>query len=351
MKKRILALIMGLVMVAALAGCGKEEGVSNEKIVISQYKGMDVEDVAVAEVTDTDIESDIQYTITTIAAEIAEEHGIKDRAAELGDSVVIDYVGTWNGEAFEGGTGTDYVLELGSGTFIDGFEDGIVGHTPGETFDLNLTFPEDYSNNEELAGQDVVFTVTFKAIVPTELTDALATYICGTETTVEEYKQQVKESLAASNAETAESEYQSNVLYAVIENCTIEEYPEDELAETISTIESEYSWVTYYGLDVASYFETYYGVTVEEVAKERLCWEYAVELIAEKEGITVTLEEYEEKLAEIAESYGYESAEEYETAYEEAYGEGSLKDALLQEIVCEWLVENNNRVEATAETE
>lgn len=84
------------------------------------------------------------------------------RAVEEGDTVAIDYVGKKDGVAFEGGTGS-YDLTIGSGAFIDGFEDGLIGHTIGETVDLNLTFPEDYGS-EDLAGQDVVFTVTINGI-------------------------------------------------------------------------------------------------------------------------------------------------------------------------------------------
>ncbi|MBQ8802384.1 MAG: trigger factor [Tyzzerella sp.] len=345
MKKRILALIMAVSMMAVLTGCGNGE-VSNDNITITKYKGIEVEEVAPEEVTDEAIESEILYTLQqTVAA----EHGIKDRAAELGDVVIIDYEGKRDGVAFEGGTDTGYRLELGSNSFIDGFETGIVGHMPGETFDLNLTFPEEYPNNPDLAGQAVVFTVTFHAIAPTELTDALATVICGTETTVEEYKQQVKEYLQESYEANAESKFSNAVITALLENCTVKNYDEDKLEEVKAQIESQYSYVTAYGMEVDAFLEMY-GTSVEKMAKEQLCWEYAVELIAEKEDLTISLEEYENKLAEIIEGSEY-TVESYEEAYEEMYGEGSLKIAMLQEKVSEWLLENCKRVEASEKSE
>mgnify|MGYP000361561996 FL=1 len=123
------------------------------------------------EVTDTDVEDSINSTLQTKST----QNDITDRPAQEGDVVTIDYEGKKDGVAFDGGTAQDQQLELGSGSFIDGFEDGIVGHNIGETFDLNLTFPEDYKS-EDLAGQAVVFTVTLdkisEVIVP-ELTDEL----------------------------------------------------------------------------------------------------------------------------------------------------------------------------------
>lgn len=341
MKKRVLALIMAASMMAAFTGCGSKE-ISNDNIKISQYKGLEVEEVAAAEVTDEEIESSIQYTLEVTAA----QYGIKDRAAQNGDKVIIDYVGKKDGEAFDGGTASDYALELGSGTFIPGFEEAIVGHMPGETFDINVTFPEDYQS-ESLAGQPVVFTITFDAIVPTELTDALATAIVGSETTVEEYKQTVKEDLEVSNAETAESSFENGVWTALINNCTVKKYDDEKLESWITVINDSYSmYASLYGMETDDYLNTYYGVTCEDLAKEQMCWEYAVELIAEKEKLTVSLEEYEERLTEEATQYGYEDPAEYETAYEEAYGEGKLEEYFLQQKVMEWLVDNSKAVKA-----
>ena len=329
-------------MVAALTACG-EKNVSDEKVEITEYKGIEIEKVEPTEVTEEAINSDIEYTLQTVAL----EHGIKDRAAVSGDTVIIDYVGKKDGVAFEGGTASDYALELGSGTFIPGFEDAIIGHKPGETFDINVTFPEEYQS-EELAGQPVVFTITFDAIVPTELTDTLATAIVGSETTVEEYKQMVKESLTENNKQTAQSEFENKVWTEVVSNCTVKNYDKDELESWKKIMEETYGYyASMYNMETEEYLSTYYKTSVEELAKEQLRWKYAAELIAKNENLTLSLEEYDKQLGEIATAYGYEDSAEYEKGYEEMYGEGSLKDMFLQQKVMKWLVDNAVEVEAT----
>ena len=184
MKKKIIAALVGICTVVVMTGCGNK-GISNDKITIKQYKGLEVEKVDPVEVTDTDVEDSINSTLQTKST----QNDITDRPAQEGDVVTIDYEGKKDGVAFDGGTAQDQQLELGSGSFIDGFEDGIVGHNIGETFDLNLTFPEDYKS-EDLAGQAVVFTVTLdkisEVIVP-ELTDELVAELSESAKTIEDY--------------------------------------------------------------------------------------------------------------------------------------------------------------------
>ena len=340
MKKKLLAFIVGLSMVAALTGCGKSE-ISNDKVSIGQYKGLKVDAVTAQEVTEEDIENSIAYTLEVTATEYADECGIKDRAAKDGDNVLIDYSGKIDGVAFDGGTAEKQTLVLGSGSFIDGFEDAIIGHMPGETFDINVTFQEEYGN-EELNGKDAVFTIVFHAIVPTELTDEIATALVGSATTVEEYKAIVKNDLEVSNASTAEAEFENAVYVAFLENCEMKEYPEDELEKWITFMEDSYSmYASMYGVDTDTFLQTYYGTTCEALAKEQILFKYATELVAEKEGISLSLEEYESLIAADAANYGYESVEAYEKAYDEYYGEGYLKSFILQEKVMDWLVENS----------
>ena len=112
---------------------------------------------AKTEVTDEVIENYINGNMLTT-------YPITDRAVEDGDLVTIDYVGKKDGEAFSGGSAEGYQLKIGSNTFIDGFEEGLIGVMPGDTVDLDLTFPESYSRNQDLAGQAVVFTVTLDKI-------------------------------------------------------------------------------------------------------------------------------------------------------------------------------------------
>ncbi len=340
MKKRILTFILGVAMMATLVGCGKDT-LSNDKVSIENYKGLEVEAVESKEVTEAEIDESIAYTLQVTAG----DYGITDRAAANGDTVIIDYEGKLDGVAFQGGTAQEQALTLGSGQFIPGFEEQVVGHMPGETFDINVTFPENYGN-EELNGKETVFTIVLHSIVPTEITDEIVTSLVGKEMTVEEYREVVRQDLEESNKLTAESNYANSVYSAFIKNCTLKDYAEEDLESWIQIMEDNYgAYAAYQGMETDEFLKQYYGVTCEDLAKEQLCFAYAAELVAEKEGITITLEEYDELLATQSANFGYESAEDYEKAYEESYGEGSLKDYFLQEKVVQWLVDNSVKVE------
>lgn len=340
MKKKMFALLISACAVMALTGCGNKE-ISNEKITIKQYKGLEVEKVEVEEVTDEDVELSIQSTLETLATSTE----ITDRAVQTGDVVTIDYVGKVDGVAFKGGTAEGESIEIGNSGYIDGFDDGIIGHTVGEVFDINVTFPEDYSLSEELAGADAVFTITLNKIeevtVP-ELTEDIVAQIVGSEMTVEEYKAQVREDLEASNQESADYNLEGYVWQALLDQCEVAEYPEDELEEMKTSITDQYStYAYYYGMEIEDFVEQYYGISVEEMAKQLIAQDYAIELIVEKEKITVTAAEYEEGLASYAEQYGYDDPEEFE----EVIGEDSIREVLLQKKVIEFLVDNCKQVE------
>ena len=344
MKKRLLAILLGVGMMASLAGCGGNT-ISNEMVSIKEYEGLKVEKVAAVEVTDKEVDESIAYTMEVTAAEYADEYGIKDRAAKDGDTVFIDYSGKLDGVQFEGGTAEKQTLKLGSDSFIDGFEDAIIGHKPGETFDINVTFPENYGK-EELNGQDVVFTIVFHSIVPTEITDEIASILMGEEITVEEYRAQVKEDLITSNEETAVADFENAVYMEFLENCEMKKYPEDELKQWSKVMEDSYSmYASYYGMETDEFLQMYYGTTIEKLAKEQILFKYAAELVAEEEGMTLSLEDYEKAIEEQAVEFGYDSAEEYEKAYNEYYGEGYLESYILQEKVMSWLVENSTTAE------
>lgn len=351
MKKKILSVAASVCAAALLlGGCSRE--ISNEYVKISQYKGVEVQKVTVTEVTDETVESQIQ----TMLEANAETIEITDRAAQDGDTVTIDYEGKKDGVAFDGGTSTDYPLTLGSDTFIDGFEDGIVGHKTGETFDLNLTFPEEYSVNTDLAGQDVVFTVTIKSITQSEvpeLNDEFVQKVSEESKTVEEYKKEVRESLEESMKEAAESSLIENVWDAVLENSEVTEYPQDRVQKIIDQMNEQYQeMATYYNVEFEEFLTTYMGMDeetfnteVENVAKEQMKEILVMELIAEEEKLTPSDEELEKKYEEYAEAYGFESVD----ALKEMVTEDDLKQMATLEVVQNWLVENCKQVEATEE--
>ena len=348
MKKKLLSIVAGICAVALLGGCAGDTGakgaLSNYNITINKYKGLEVDKVETIAVTDEDVEMSIQSDLETLATTT----DITERAAQTGDIAVIDFEGKKDGVAFEGGAGTDYELELGSGTFIDGFEEGIVGHNIGETFDLNLTFPKNYGS-EELAGQDVVFTVTLKGLkeknVPELTVDILEKL--GTEAkTIEDYKAQVRSDLQLSNEQTAESTLLGSVWEALVNNCEVKKYPDGMLDEYAANLEEQYSYYAQmYGMEIDEFFTQMFGMSSTEVAKTTATQEMAINLIAEKEGLTISDKAYEEGVKELASQYGYEDTEEFVNAY----SEDGIRKALLQEKVGQFLVDNVVQVEPKEE--
>ena len=333
MKRRVLTLLVGAIMAVSLIGCGSKE-ISNDKITIKQYKGLEVAKAVADEVTDEMVEMSIQSTLETLATRTE----ITDRAVQSGDIVTIDYLGKVDGVAFEGGTAEGAELEIGSGTFIDGFEDQIIGHNVGEEFDIDVTFPENYT--EELAGKAAVFTITLHKIeeehIP-ELTDELVKEISTTATNIAEYKEQERENLRISNEATAQGTLEQSVWQALIENCVIDTYPEDKLEEVLTDINEQFSFAeSVYGMTVDDFLQQVYGITADAMAKNLIKQEFAIELIAEKEDLTLTLEDYEKGLEEYALQYGYDDPAEFE----EMVGEEEMKAVLLQKRVGEWLIEN-----------
>lgn len=349
MKKNLITIVAGVCALALLGGCaGEAKGaLSNDNITIKQYKGLEVDKVQEITVTDEDVEMSIKSDLEILATKT----DVTGRAAKLGDIAIIDFEGKKDGVAFEGGAGTDYELELGSKTFIDGFEDGIVGHNIGEKFDLNLTFPENYGS-ADLAGKDVVFTVTLKALkeknVPELTVDILKEL--GTEAkTVEEYKAQVKANLEKSNKESAETTLLNSVWEALIKNCEVKKYPEGKVDEYENNMKQQYSYYAQmYGMDIDQFFTQIMGMSAKEMAKNTVTQQLAIALIAEKEGLTIDDKAYEAGVKELAEQYGYQDKED---EFVKAYGEDTIREALLQEKVGNFLVDNCVQVEPKEDKE
>ncbi len=315
---------------------------ASEYVTLGEYKGLTVE-VDPVEVTD-------EQVMDKIASETKQT--LTEGTVEDGDTVNIDYVGKIDGEEFDGGSAEGYDLEIGSCTFIDGFEDGIIGMQVGDTKDLELTFPEDY-HSEELAGKDVVFTVTVNSIsrVP-ELTDEVADSVVEG-MTAEAYQESVRQDLEDAAKESQKSDAQQKLLQAVYENATISGYPEENLQYTIKRATDYYEWLaSMYGMSLDDYL-TNYGMTQDEfkeqiqpVAEEALGEEMTLLAIAKEENIEVSDEEYEAGLERYAEAQGMDDP----SKLEEAYGENYIRNSLLQEKVLDFLYENAT-IEEVKETE
>lgn len=188
------------------------------KVVLGEYKGLEIEAVP-TEVSDEMIDNEIDKQRHLNARRI----NIDDRAAEEGDKVNIDFEGKVDGVAFDGGTAEDQELELGSGSFIPGFEEGIVGHEVGETFDIEVSFPEDY-HSEELKGKDAVFSITLNSIAVEELPEVDDEFIKDISEfdTVEEYKEDLKKQKTEEVEANAKNIRMDRVLEAAAANAKVD---------------------------------------------------------------------------------------------------------------------------------
>lgn len=346
MKKKIVLLLAGVCAAAVIAGCSGK-GASNQYIKISEYKGIEVEKAKPAEVTDEDVEAQILSVRRSNSDNKRKE--VKDREAKNGDIATIDYTGKIDGKEFEGGSAKDQEITLGGGGYVDGFEEGILGHKAGETFDVKLTFPDNYG---EHSNEDVVFTMTLKKLeeeVLPELNDEFVKKVSKTSKTVEEYKEEIKKSIQETNKTNSESENDTNKWKAVLNNTKVKMYPEEELKTAIEEYKTQMNQMlgTYYGIELDEYLkrsgmsEKDFEKQAEEVAKETLKESMAIELIAEKEKLAPSEKEMKKKKEEYAKTYGFEDVK----AMEKQVGEDYIEELILQDIVKEWVSDNAKLVE------
>ncbi|WP_099467215.1 trigger factor [Konateibacter massiliensis] len=306
----------------------------SQYVTLGEYKGIAVTTQPV-EVTDEDIEAQIQSNLESSAT--TTEITDRDTVAE-GDIANIDYEGLLDGVAFDGGTAQGYDLTIGSGQFVDGFEEQLVGAKVGETVSINVTFPEEY--DESLAGKDVVFNVTINSIstetVP-ELTDEFVQANSEVKT-VDEYREYIAAQLQESMEADAESTKQGDIWTTVKENCQITEYPQDlvdKYSEQINTMYSAYA--EQMGVTVDEFMSSYVGTSVEDYAKQVAAEEMIFRMIVKDADLTVSDDIFNEKAAEMATTYGYESGD----ALVEAYGKEELMDSVLWDVMMDYLVENS----------
>ena len=221
------------------------------------------EDYAAIPLKKADIEpteEDIQSQIDSVLSQNTTTRQVTDRAAADGDTVNIDYAGTVDGVAFTGGTYSGYSLTLGSGSFIDGFEDQIVGHKPGETFDIEVTFPDPYERNTELSGKDAVFTVTINKIIVThtyELTDDFVKDNLKDDygyTSVENMRQTIAKDLRDSQVYDA-------MMETILKNCPVSEVPQKLVDNEITIVIKQLKFsALQYSMELSTLLNYYYGV-------------------------------------------------------------------------------------------
>ena len=305
-------------------------------VTLGEYKGIEVTAEAPA-VTDEYLQSYIDYVLQSNMVTT----DITDRAVQNGDFTNIDYEGKIDGVAFDGGTAQGYDLEIGSGSFIPGFEDGLIGAAIGETRDVTVTFPESYPS-EEVAGKEAVFTVTVNSIhtetIP-ELTDELVKGLEGNCSTVDEYRQYAYELLMEDEQSTHDSNVQMDVLAKIVEGSEFKEPPAEMVKRYYDRIKANMSsYAAMYGYDLESFMaatgssEEQLQESAEQASREII----AMKAIADAENLNVTDEDMDEELAKNAGDYGYEDVEEYKKALDLK----GYKEYMMTEKVLSFLFDN-----------
>ncbi len=345
MKKQGLCLaVLTALICASFAGCGTEFN-PEDYIELGQYKNLPYTKL-VHEVTQQEIDDELDLLLSSYST----KEEITDRTdIQFGDIANIDYAGTLDGVPFAGGTAAGYDLEIGSGRFIDGFEDGLVGVCVGETVDLPLTFPDPYVNNEELSGAEVIFTVTVNSIskaVKPELTDELITEISqGQYTTADDYLAALEEQISAEYNEYNDLQMYSDLWQIVLDNATLKvDLPEELLNEQIQKMEENAKvYAENYNLEYEDFLQQMMGLTPEEFKEQTQ--EYAVtaakqelvlQLIAQKENIFVSAIDLQKAMEEYISLYNYKDEKDFreQTDMEE------FEEYILTSKVQDFIVEN-----------
>lgn len=278
------------------------------EVKLGEYKGLEAK-MLDTEASDEDVENELKNMQDRNSRLVS----VDDRAAEMGDTAEIDFEGFVDGVAFDGGKGENYPLELGSNSFIPGFEEQVAGHKVDEEFDVNVTFPEEYEPS--LAGKDAVFKCKIHEIkvkeLP-ELDDEFAKDVSEFDT-LDELKADLKKQISERKEKDAKVDFENQVLEQVVENMEVE-VPECMNEQKCDEMIQDYSYrLQMQGIDLATYLQ-YLGQTMEqfkaqfaEGAKKQVLVSLALDAIVEAENIEATEEEIDAEIAKLAEQYNMDA--------------------------------------------
>ena len=377
MRKRFLAVVMCVCLGMTMFACGaskddntketesgtseaKEPAYTEEDLVddsngdlnildyvdLGDYKGIELTK-SITKVTDDEVTNEMESKAVELTG--------SDVTVEDGDTAIIDFVGKLNGVAFDGGTASNYELEIGSGSFIDGFEDGLIGVKKGDTVDLNLTFPESYPSTE-LAGKDVVFTVTVNGVkrkpqLNDEWLAANTNYA-----TLAEFAAETKQKLEDAAETTASNTLESSGLDQVISNSTVKKYYKSLIEQGESQYEKRLNaYASAYGKSLSELLAAQ-GMTESQYQnqKQKQAVSYAqvamvVYAIAQDAGLSEADAEYQTILNDLANNYNMDAA-----TFSSTYGESLVKSSVMSQYAMNYIVSNANvttqEVEETEET-
>ena len=280
------------------------------EVTLGEYKGVEVKK-AEAVVTDEDVENEL----TAARKKNGRLIDVEDGAIEDCDNTIIDFTGYIDDKTFDGGAGTDYPLVIGSHSFIEGFEDQLIGKKKGETCDVNVTFPAEY-HADELAGKPAKFVVTIKEVKRNELpelNDEFASEVSDFDT-LDEYKADIRKKLQEKKEQDAKVENENNVIEKVVENAQME-LPQPMVdTQAREMVENYARRLQSQGLNINDYMK-YTGMTPEKLmeqmrpeAEKRIKTRLVLEKVVEVENVEVSDEKLDEQINEIAASYKLEGA-------------------------------------------
>ncbi|HFH8509031.1 TPA: trigger factor [Streptococcus agalactiae] len=287
------------------------EVVTKPEVKLGDYKDLSVEVDASKEVSDEEVDAKVERERNNLA-----ELTVKDGEAAQGDTVVIDFVGSVDGVEFDGGKGDNFSLELGSGQFIPGFEEQLVGSKAGQTVDVNVTFPEDYQA-EDLAGKDAKFVTTIHEVKTKEvpaLDDELAKDIDDEVETLDELKAKYRKELESAKEIAFDDAVEGVAIELAVANAEIVELPEEMVHDEVHRAMNEFMGnMQRQGISPEMYFQLT-GTTEEDLHKQyqadadkRVKTNLVIEAIAAAEGFEATDEEIEKEITDLASEYNMEA--------------------------------------------
>ncbi|MBQ7605929.1 MAG: trigger factor [Firmicutes bacterium] len=354
--KKALAIGLSLTMafgMLSLTGCGSKPAAPynydlSEYVTLGEYKGLELDELPEIEITQEEVDGEIQAKLN--AAATTEQ--VKEGVVENGDTLNIDYAGTMDGKAFDGGTAQGASLEIGSGSFIEGFESGLIGAAVGDTVVLDLKFPEPYTVNPDYSGKPCQFTVTINSKEVKKLPEYNDEFAKSQGyDSVADMEKSVREELDAKAKENASYAREEQAWSLISDASEVKKYPEKELAE----IKKEYSdymdtYLTTYGMSKEDYMSAN-NMTQEDLDAqitnyaESVCKnEMVLYAIAAENGITVSGDEYSERVKKLIEDQGYESASSFKKqmgqSFEEYVGSRNIYTSVLLDKVMEFIIEN-----------
>lgn len=375
MKKKLAALLVLATSVFALTACGENDTTSEvqlpeatvtpsievvevegnlselpveEYVVLGDYSNLNLSIPARTEMTEEELDAYVMEYFYYDASFLAADNFVKEGTVADGDVVLIDYEGKLDGVAFDGGTATDATLGIGSGQFIDGFEEGLVGVEVGETVDLNLTFPESYSNTD-LAGQDVVFTVTVKGLVSFNDDTVKAIGREGYDT-AEAYRAGVE----AFAAYEIENQYYTNLGNAICNEllniCTVNKIPKNVYVQgRTAVIEQLNEVAAYYGMDSETYAQLFAGMTLADysvIEGESYAAQAVIfQAIANAEGIAPTEEDVDAYASDYVTNYGEVYGIDSVKSFYEYFDAEEIENYLMQQNVIGFIADSANITE------